>query len=81
MARMAMQRTGYGPEQTLVVGDRLYTDIACGRRAGAYTLLVLSGETTEEMLRASSIHPTACAADCGELLSALECIPDTPDAL
>ncbi len=32
-------------EQTLVVGDRMETDIEAGARAGAHTLLVLSGAT------------------------------------
>lgn len=35
-------------ENTLVIGDRMYTDIACGINAGVKTMLVLSGETTEK---------------------------------
>ena len=30
MARLAMERTGFSTEQTVLLGDRLYTDIACG---------------------------------------------------
>ncbi len=37
VVEMAKKRTGFGSEQTLVVGDRLYTDIACGNRAGVDT--------------------------------------------
>lgn len=33
------------PEKTAVVGDRLYTDIALGKRNGMLSVLVLTGET------------------------------------
>ena len=33
-------------EETVVFGDRLYTDIASGRNAGVDTVCVLSGEVT-----------------------------------
>ena len=32
------------------VGDRLYTDVACGTKNGAIGILVMTGETTPEML-------------------------------
>lgn len=34
------------PEETVVVGDRLYTDVASGKNAGVDTICVLSGEAT-----------------------------------
>ena len=40
-----------------MVGDRLYTDIATGKNFGILSILVLSGETTEEMLKASPVQP------------------------
>jgi 4-nitrophenyl phosphatase len=43
--REALKRLNYFPEQTLVVGDRLETDIAGGQRLGCPTALVLSGVT------------------------------------
>lgn len=39
------------------VGDRLYTDIALGQSNALTTVLVLSGETTAEMLAQSEIKP------------------------
>jgi len=44
-------------EETLVVGDRLYTDIACGKRAGVDTALVLTGEATREDAYAAEEKP------------------------
>ncbi len=45
--QMALERLGTRPEETLVVGDRLETDIAGGQAAGCRTALVLSGVTTK----------------------------------
>ena len=46
MVFSVMKKFGYQPQQTVVVGDRLYTDIASGNRAGVDTICVLSGEVT-----------------------------------
>jgi 4-nitrophenyl phosphatase len=45
------------PEECLVVGDRLDTDIALGERAGMTTVLVRSGVTDEATLAASPHEP------------------------
>jgi 4-nitrophenyl phosphatase len=47
---VAMQRLGTKPEETLVIGDRLETDILGGFRAGCKTVLVLSGVAQEKDL-------------------------------
>lgn len=57
MALLAMEKTGYSKEETLVMGDRLYTDIACGVNAGISTVFVLSGEGTMEDVEASETKP------------------------
>lgn len=49
MIDCAMKKAGYEKEDTIIVGDRLYTDIASGNNAGITTVCVLSGETTKEM--------------------------------
>ena len=41
--------THIGPDEVAMVGDRVYTDIAMARNAGALPVLVLSGETTAEL--------------------------------
>ncbi len=57
MVYLAMQKTGFSKEETVVVGDRLYTDIACGVNAGISSIFVLSGEGTLEDLAQSETKP------------------------
>ena len=47
-AAMMAEITGESRENMMIFGDRLYTDIATGRRHGISASLVLTGETTEE---------------------------------
>ena len=72
MVYLAMEAVSAGPEETLLIGDRLYTDIACGVNAGIETALVLSGETTLEQAKASDIKPTYVFDDIGTLSAALQ---------
>lgn len=58
MALLAMEKTGFKPSETAVIGDRLYTDIACGVNAGICSVFVLSGEGTLEDLKQSPVKPT-----------------------
>ncbi|MBE6966096.1 MAG: HAD-IIA family hydrolase [Ruminococcaceae bacterium] len=57
MALMAMEKTGFSKEETVIFGDRLYTDIACGVNAGISTVFVLSGEGTLDDLKKSDAKP------------------------
>ncbi len=57
MLYLALDRMGVLPEETLVVGDRLETDIAAGQAAGCQTALVLSGVTNSEQAEAWSPAP------------------------
>ena len=45
---LSMERLGTRPHETLVIGDRLETDIAAGQGVGCPTALVLSGVSTRE---------------------------------
>ncbi len=56
MARMGMAKIGAEAARTAMVGDRLYTDMEMAHRAGIASVLVLSGETTEDAL-AEAEHP------------------------
>lgn len=71
MARMAMERYGFSADETLMIGDRLYTDIACGVRAGIDTVLVLSGESTPADVDASEVKPTYIRENIRTLLNEL----------
>jgi HAD superfamily hydrolase (TIGR01450 family) len=48
MIRGILRRHSLAPNQLAMVGDRLYTDMAMARNAGALGVLVLTGETTHE---------------------------------
>ncbi len=70
MAVLAMQKTGFSKEETVLVGDRLYTDIASGVRAGVTTVFVLSGEGTRADLQSSPEQPTLVLENVEELYRA-----------
>ncbi len=57
MALLAIEKAGYKKEDAVLVGDRLYTDIACGVNAGISTIFVLSGEGTMEDLEKNEAKP------------------------
>lgn len=44
MVYFCMEQTGCTREETVIIGDRIYTDMECGKRAGVDTCLVLTGE-------------------------------------
>ncbi|ARS88353.1 HAD-IIA family hydrolase [Natrarchaeobaculum aegyptiacum] len=56
-AEAALGRLETDPARTLVVGDRLDTDVALGERAGMETAVVLTGVTDRETLASSPIEP------------------------
>lgn len=58
MFETAVQRMGTTPERTLMIGDRLGTDIVGGNQAGLKTALVMTGVTTPEILASSDVVPT-----------------------
>lgn len=58
MINAVLEKFGYTKEETVVIGDRLYTDIASGVNAGVDTVFVLSGEGTLADLEKSEVKPT-----------------------
>ena len=57
IVQAALRRTGLQVGQLAMVGDRLYTDIETGLKSGMLSILVMSGETTPEMLAAYPNKP------------------------
>ena len=68
MPQLAMEKTGYSKKETAVIGDRIYTDIKSGINAGTVSILVMSGETTKEILNNSDDKPDFVLESGRELL-------------
>lgn len=65
---MIQEFTGVSRSDMVVVGDRLYTDIALGAQHDVTSVLVLSGETKQEDLNGSAVQPTFVVDNVGSLL-------------
>lgn len=74
IVNLCLKLSGFSKEETLVVGDRLYTDIACGINGGVDTCVVYTGEATPADIADTPFKPTyefdtikdlfeACSAD------------------
>ena len=72
MPQLAMAQYGFSKEETAVVGDRIYTDIKSGLNAGITGILVMSGETTEDILHQSEDKPHLVLKDASEIISAIK---------
>ncbi len=72
MALLAMERAGASPAETCLMGDRVYTDIACGVNAGIDTIFVLSGEGTREDMEKYGVAPTWVYPDVAAVLRDLK---------
>ncbi len=72
MARISKLDPEVCKDTTMVIGDRVYTDIASGVNAGVHSLLVLSGESTMEDVEKSDVKPEFIMKDCGELLEKIK---------
>ena len=72
MPELAMAKYGYTKAEAAVVGDRINTDVKSGLNAGITGILVLSGETTREILAKSEDKPHLVLEDASEILKALK---------
>lgn len=71
MVELAMKASGFSSEETIVIGDRLYTDIACGINAGVTTGVVLTGETKTKDIENTEFKPDFVFSNIGELYNLL----------
>lgn len=58
MVEFVREKFGYEKEDVVVVGDRLYTDIATGINADVTSVCVLTGEATEDDIINGDIKPS-----------------------
>lgn len=58
MVDFVRNKFGYSTDETVVIGDRLYTDIATGINAGVTSVCVLTGEATVDGIIKGDIKPT-----------------------
>ena len=72
MVYLAMERTGFAPKQTVLLGDRLYTDIACGVNAGIDAVFLLSGEGVMADIEKYNVHPSYVFQNIRAFLTELE---------
>ncbi len=67
MMRHAMKRIGTTRDETVIVGDRMDTDIVAGVEADLETVLVLSGVTTRESMKEFAYRPSYIFDGVGEI--------------
>lgn len=71
MINCVMDKFGYTKDETVLFGDRLYTDVASGVNAGVDAVLVLTGETSVDDLAKSEIKPAFTLKSVAELAGVL----------
>jgi NagD protein len=67
MMRMALNHLGAHSENTLMIGDRMDTDIIAGVESGLETILVLSGISSREDIARFPYQPTRIAGSVAEI--------------
>ncbi len=65
---LCLELSGFSREETLVVGDRLYTDIACGINGEVDTCVLFTGEAKPEDMADTPYPADYCFANVKELL-------------
>lgn len=58
MVNIVREKYGYDANECVVIGDRLYTDIATGINAGVTAVCVLTGEATVDDIESGEVRPT-----------------------
>lgn len=71
MFKAALRQAGSKASETLMIGDRIGTDIIGAKALGIQTALVMTGVETEASLRASETQPDLVFAGLPELVEAL----------
>lgn len=72
MIRDALNMLNAHSKSTVMIGDRMDTDILAGTEAGTETILVLSGVATAEDLRGRPYQPTRIVNSVADLIEELD---------
>ena len=72
MVDLAVEKTGFKREQTALIGDRLYTDVACAKNANINGIFVLSGEGVMGDIEKYNVQPDYIYNDIKTLLADLQ---------
>ena len=72
IVEMCLGQVDAKKEEVIVVGDRLYTDIACGMNAGVDTAVVFTGEAQREDLEETIYKPDYCFENIREFFDAVK---------
>lgn len=67
-----LDRYGLKPQEVAMVGDRIYTDVRMAHNAGAVGILVMSGETTMDIVAKSDLKPDIIAENLEEIMEMLK---------
>ncbi|MGH2560317.1 MAG: HAD-IA family hydrolase, partial [Thermomicrobiales bacterium] len=67
----AMDRMGVSPDEAVMIGDRLDTDIVAGKRAGMLTVMVLTGVSTRDDIPDAAVRPDLVFNDLPAILDAI----------
>ncbi len=71
MVEIIADKFSLNHSELLMIGDRLYTDIALGKNAGIATICVLSGESSKEDIASSEHKPDFVINSIKDLLTCL----------
>lgn len=72
MMRSALNRIEAHSETTVMIGDRMDTDVIAGIEAGLRTILVLTGSTREDQVEKYPYRPTRIVNSIADIVSRVE---------
>jgi HAD superfamily hydrolase (TIGR01457 family) len=68
MAEMASERMNVPLERTVMIGDRIYTDMKMAAHSGIRSIMVLTGEAKRSDVKDSGVRPTMVVNSVDDLL-------------
>jgi NagD protein len=81
MMRSALNRIDAHSETTVMVGDRMSTDVVSGLEAGLRTVLVLTGSTRRHEVERFPYRPTHIVESVADLVDLVEAWDDTGECV